>query len=98
MEALLSENQTEIRCPYCGNDALYRYGHTTSKKQRYLCLICEKQFTLGNRRAVVNHKPLCPVCGSVMHLYRRERAFLRFRCSNYPVCRTYKKVTLGGEL
>jgi len=98
METLREEVPTEVKCTYCGSDALYRYGYTSVKKQRYLCLLCGKQFTLGNKKMLLNHKPQCPACGMIMHLYKKERGFLRFRCSKYPTCRTYKKINTGGEI
>jgi transposase-like protein len=91
------DGPVEIKCPSCGSEAIYRYGHTSREKQRYLCLICNKQFTLGNKRATMDRKPLCPICGRHMHIYRRESVFWRFRCSGYPFCRTYIKIK-GGEI
>ena len=93
----MEEARVEMKCPYCGEGAVYRYGHTAAKKQRYLCLICEKQFTPDSSRAVVNNKPSCPKCGKVMNLYLREGTSLRFRCSNYPTCSTYKKIMPGNK-
>jgi transposase-like protein len=88
---------TIIKCPSCGSDALYRYGHTSNEKQRYLCLMCGRQFTLGANRLDIKLKPVCPRCGKLMHLYKRENGLFRFRCSDYPECRTYKKVTTEKE-
>ena len=37
-----------IRCPYCGNSKVIKYGSRKSRKgrvQRYLCKICKKYFS-----------------------------------------------------
>lgn len=78
-------------CPACGFDTCYRYGRTATGKQRYLCLACGRQFTTGGSR-VSNPRPCCPDCGQAMYVYRREKALIRWRCSRYPECRTYKKM------
>jgi ssDNA-binding Zn-finger/Zn-ribbon topoisomerase 1 len=30
-----------------------------------------------------------------MHLYKKEKEQFRFRCSNYPACKTYIKMKKG---
>ncbi len=32
-----------------------------------------------------------------MHLYKIECDVIRFRCSNYPMCKTYKKFIIKEE-
>jgi transposase-like protein len=93
---LESEKPCE-RCPACQSEAVYRYGLTQHGSQRYICLICGRQFTKHKKRAEVLHRPLCPVCGSRMHAYRREASLVRYRCSAYPACRTYLKVPAESE-
>ena len=81
-----------IRCPNCNSDAFYRYGRTHAGKQRLLCLVCNRQFTLNPRyRAIHFERPVCPECGHPMHVYKREAKWIRFRCSKYPACRTFLK-------
>jgi DNA-directed RNA polymerase subunit RPC12/RpoP len=80
------------RCPACNSDVLYRYGRTASGKKRYLCLICNRQFVENPLRDQVRNRPVCPKCGSPMHIYMREQAHIRFRCANYPECRTFYKL------
>jgi transposase-like protein len=79
------------RCPACGSLAINRYGKSHSGKQRYICLMCERQFIPGSERLLVRQRPLCPVCGQSMYLYRTHMNVVRFRCSLYPHCRTYLK-------
>jgi ssDNA-binding Zn-finger/Zn-ribbon topoisomerase 1 len=56
--------------------------------------MCGRQFTIGASRTEWKDKPLCPVCGRIMHVYKREDTILRFRCSGYPACRIYKKINI----
>ncbi len=79
-------------CPNCGSEVFYRYGRTRHGKQRYQCLLCGRQFIVDRQRIEVQNKPVCPVCGSGMHLYKREKGLLRFRCARYPQCRCYVKL------
>ena len=86
-----------VGCPKCRTDALYRYGKAWTGKQRYLCLTCGRQFTIGATRHEWKDKPPCPVCGKGMHFYQKDARFLRFRCSAYPDCRQYLKVEIQEE-
>jgi ssDNA-binding Zn-finger/Zn-ribbon topoisomerase 1 len=86
-----------VRCPECRSDALYKYGKTKNGKERYLCLICNRQFTTPGTRKRNMSRPLCPQCGGLMHLYKREAADIRLRCARYPECRTYLKVKKEGS-
>jgi transposase-like protein len=79
-------------CPRCGSDAIYSYGHTRNGKQRYLCLMCNRQFVEGAMEDYSN-RPVCPRCDKAMHLYMHERGAIRFRCANYPRCREYLKIS-----
>jgi len=88
----------EIQCPVCTSKAIYKYGKIKTGKQRYLCMICGKQFTIGGRRTEIKDKPYCPECGKSMHLYKREGELIRFRCSCYPDCKTYSKIAKKKEI
>lgn len=80
-----------LHCPRCGSDASYSYGRTKNGKQRYLCLICNRQFVHDRSRKEFEERPRCPLCKSIMHVYRKEKVMTRFRCSKYPICRGYAK-------
>jgi len=97
MSILYVAKNVEIKCPSCDSDALYRYGKAWTGKQRYLCLICGRQFTTGNGRTEGMNNPRCPACGKLMHIYRRENSTIRFRCSGYPSCKTFKKIRTKEE-
>ncbi len=66
-----------MACPRCGAEAIYRYGRTKAGHTRYLCQVCRRQFTLN-----------APVW-----LSAGQRTLTRFRCSDYPNCRTFLKRT-----
>jgi transposase-like protein len=85
---------TEIRCPLCDGDAIYRYGRIKTGAQRFLCLVCGSQFTFGAKKSPVKGKPACPECGKPMNIYKLEGNVIRFRCSGYPVCKTFRKFTM----
>jgi ssDNA-binding Zn-finger/Zn-ribbon topoisomerase 1 len=93
---MFEKGTSVIQCPHCQSEAVYRYGRTWNKKQRFLCLICNRQFILEPERVSLRDKPLCPVCGKPMHIYRRYPRLIRFRCAGYPECRHYLKMTLKG--
>ena len=82
----------DVRCPACNSDAFYRYGRTRSGKRRFRCLVCGRQFILGSPGCEVAQRPICPVCGKKMHVYKKEKGILRFRCSGYPECKTFEKI------
>jgi transposase-like protein len=87
----------EIKCPSCDCDAVYKYGRAWTGKQRYWCMMCGMQFTGDSSKATVKGKPLCPDCGKAMNLYKIEGEVVRFRCSGYPECKTYKKYRMKEE-
>ncbi len=88
---------TEIHCPSCDSDAIYRNGKIKTGAQRFLCLVCGTQFTPTARKSPVKGKPTCPECGKPMNVYKIEGLIIRFRCSGYPVCKTFRKFTMKEE-
>ncbi|MGC9194692.1 MAG: IS1/IS1595 family N-terminal zinc-binding domain-containing protein [Syntrophobacteraceae bacterium] len=90
-------DETGLKCPRCDCEALYRYGKTRHGKQRFLCLMCGRQFG-GDSREEIKTRPFCPACGKKMHIYRKTLTEVRFRCSDYPACRTYQKLGLEKSL
>ncbi len=83
-----------VGCPDCQTDALYRYGRIGTGRQRYICLLCGRQFTPSSTRKEWKDKPTCPVCGKQMHFYQKGKGFIRFRCSGYPDCKQYLKTEI----
>jgi len=99
---MLEENvavaeKSETECPTCANDAVYRYGKTKAGKQRFMCLMCGTQFTPAGTKRPVKGKPSCGECGKPMNVYKIEGDVIRFRCSGYPECRTFRKFTMKEE-
>jgi DNA-directed RNA polymerase subunit RPC12/RpoP len=92
MKGQTLENGQDIRCPRCDGNVLYRYGTTVRNRRRYLCLACNRQFTLGSTRTEEGDRPVCPSCRNTMHIYKRESNSMRYRCSRYPECDTYVKI------
>jgi transposase-like protein len=88
---------TEICCPSCHGEAIYRYGRIQTGAQRFLCLICDYQFTLDAKKSPVKGKPTCPECGKSMNVYKLEGLIIRFRCSGYPVCKSFRKYSMKEE-
>jgi transposase-like protein len=80
-----------IACPRCRADAVYGYGHIKNGKQRYLCLICNRQFVRDRAQPLLPQRPACPRCGGKMHIYMRRAGVTRFRCAAYPGCRGFWK-------
>lgn len=86
-----------IECPRCQSKALYRNGKTYYHQQRYLCLMCGRQFVPGRQRDYGGTRPKCPSCGAKTHLFKKKEGKERvFRCCRYPLCRTYVKVADHG--
>ena len=41
-------NKTNIKCPRCHSDKLYKFGFNKQAKQKYQCKQCKRQFALGD--------------------------------------------------
>ena len=87
----------DLKCPVCASEAVYKYGHVKTGKQRLRCIMCGRQFVLGFSRPEPNNRPLCSKCGRTMHLYMHSKQAVRFRCSDYPDCKSYKKIPFKQE-
>ena len=92
------KEKTETSCPSCNSEAVYRYGKAGTGKQRFLCIICGKQFTKGSKVSEVKGKPTCQECGKPMHVYKIEGDVIRFRCSGYPDCKHFRKFRMKEEI
>lgn len=95
---MVTSKNREIYCPFCSAGAVYRYGRIKTGKQRYLCMMCGRQFLPGVERLGIKNRPFCYECGRLMHLYKKENGFLRFRCSCYPQCKSYTKIKMKKEM
>jgi uncharacterized protein YbaR (Trm112 family) len=97
MKPSLKTEDWVICCPECRSEAVYRYGKTKAGKQRFLCLLCGRQFSFGSQKSDMKRRPACPVCKSPMHVYRREIGAVRLRCSRYPNCKTFLKIEIEEQ-
>ena len=59
-----------------------------------MCLMCARQFVIAAERVEMKNKPQCPACSRKMNLYMKQGNIRRFRCSGYPLCKTYKKIEM----
>jgi transposase-like protein len=84
-----------MRCPKCGSNVIYGYGKSGTGDKRFQCVICGFQFVEKPRRARLFDHPRCPVCGNPMYRYMKVGDLIRYRCSMYPVCKTYTRRTKG---
>ena len=87
-----------IACPACSSLALYRFGHV-SGLQRYLCLMCGRQFIPGHERILTLPRPTCATCGAGMHLFKKKSDHTVYRCGHYPLCHNYLRLEerQGGD-
>lgn len=97
MTELALKERIDTKCPDCDSDAVYKYGKAWTGKQRFLCLMCGMQFTKDAKKLLVKGKPVCPECGKNMHVYKIEGEVIRFRCSDYPACKTFRKFKMKEE-
>lgn len=90
MAIAAEEREHPIECPNCGSRAVYRNGRTYYHLQRYICLMCGRQFVPGHHRDFPRSRPECPTCGAGMHVFKKTNdGHATYRCSRYPECRTY---------
>ncbi len=81
----------KIVCPKCLSKDIYRYGREKhSGLQKYQCKHCKTQF-VPNRplrpKSKTNNYSNCPICGSKLHLRKRNKNSIQLRCSKRPNCR-----------
>jgi len=57
----------------------------------------ENSSVMVQKKQEIQGKPICPECGKPMHLYKIEGEIIRFRCSGYPVCKTFRKFKITEE-
>lgn len=78
----------ELTCPHCGAVRIVKNGHAHTGKQRYLCRICQYQFTLDHLRSPISpetvtlvdqllserisHRGICRVVGVSRSWFRRH--------------------------
>ena len=57
-------SKTNIKCPRCHSDKLYKFGLNKQANQKYQCRQCKRQFVLGDGDGLPRmNYPKCPKCG-----------------------------------
>ena len=76
-------NKTNIRCPRCHSDKLYKFGFDKQANQKYQCQKCKRQFIAsdGIGRPKMNY-PKCPKCNKSTYLHHSYKHYNRYKCSN----------------
>lgn len=92
----------KISCPKCLSTDLYRYGkekHTGL--QKFMCKHCKTQFVPNrpyNPKSTTNNYGYCPICGSKLHLRKRNRNSIQLRCSKRPNCKYTISIPINSKL
>ena len=72
-------NKTNIKCPRCNSDKLYKFG----LNQKYQCRQCKRQFALGDGDGIPKmNYPKCPKCGKSTYLHHAYKHYNRYKCNN----------------
>ena len=76
-------SKTNIKCPRCNSDKLYKFGMNKQAKQKYQCKQCKRQFAIGDGdgRPKLNN-PKCPRCGKGTYLHHSYKHYNRYKCNN----------------
>ena len=76
-------NKTNIKCPRCHSNKLYKFGLDKQANQKYQCRQCKRQFALGDgdRLPKMNY-PKCPKCGKGTYLHHSYKYYNRYKCNN----------------
>ena len=76
-------SKTNIKCPRCNSDKLYKFGMNKQAKQKYQCKQCKRQFAIGDGdgRPKLNN-PKCPRCGKGTYLHHAYKHYNRYKCNN----------------
>lgn len=74
----------ELDCPHCGAVRIVKNGHAHTGKQRYLCRVCGRQFTLNHA-----HVPIPPETVALVDRLLSERLSHRGICRVVGVSRSW---------
>lgn len=76
-------NKTNIKCPRCHSDKLYKFSFNKQAKQKYQCKQCKRQFALGDGEGLPKRNyPRCPKCGKGTYLHHSYKYYNRYKCNN----------------
>lgn len=76
-------SKTNIKCPRCYSDKLYKFGLDKQANQKYQCRQCKRQFVEvdGNGLPKLNY-PRCPMCGKGTYLHHSYKHYNRYKYNN----------------
>ena len=76
-------NKTNIRCPRCHSNKLYKFGFDKQANQKYQCKKCKRQFIASDGDGVPKMKyPKCPKCDKGTYLHHSYKHYNRYKCNN----------------
>ena len=76
-------SKTNIKCPHCNSDKLYKFGMNKQAKQKYQC---KHQFAIsdGDGRPKLNN-PKSPRCDKGTYLHHAYKHYNRYKCNHIIV-------------
>lgn len=76
-------NKTNIKCPRCHSDKLYKFSFNKQAKQKYQCKQCKRQFALDDDEGLPKRNyPRCPKCGKRTYLHHSYKYYNRYKYNN----------------
>lgn len=76
-------SKTNIKCPRCNSDKLYKFGLNKHANQKYQCKQYKHQFTLGDGDGLPKmNYPKCPKYGKCTYLHHAYKHYNRYKCNN----------------
>ena len=76
-------NKTNIKCPRCHSNKLYKFGLDNQANQKYQCQNCKRQFAPDKVSSrVLKNYPRCPKCGKGIYLHHSYKHYNRYKCNN----------------
>ena len=75
-------SKTNIKCPRCNSDKLYKFGMNKQAKQKYQCKQCKRQFAIGDGdgRPKLNNPKMKTRCGKEL-TYIIHKHYNRYKCT-----------------
>ena len=76
-------NKTNIKCPRCHSNKLYKFGLDKQANQKYQCQNCKRQFAPDKVSSrVPKNYPKCPKCGKGTYLHHSYKHYNRYKYNN----------------
>lgn len=76
-------NKTNIKCPRCHSDQLYKFGMDKHANQKYQCKKCKHHFTPDSvSTKPKSNYPRCPKCDRATYLHHEYKHYNRYTCAN----------------